>query len=384
MASQLPSSRNIESSSNSFADDSNVARGGFNVQTHSPFDAANLFPHQTPPRRSHSETSSSRPLYYAHREHDLPPLPQSEMSTEARRQSIMAIDRKRRLTASTYDSGRRRTTTGGFTSRDNRFHATPNRRPSQSQEGSRGNTEVREVIDLTGSSPTVEHSPLPPRPAQRRTSNSSRSYVLPRWQPDAEVSECPICHRQFTMWFRRHHCRKCGRVVCNDCSPHRITIPRQYIVEQPGYEGDFFHALSIDLTRSDDNDNGGYGASGGPTRRFNPALGGGEKVRLCNPCVPDPQPENQAFFEQTSQAQPQQSSNPPTLSSLPSSLSGIHQRQSFYGNRVQDQPPHPGTRVNLDTITNNEGSSSSPEAYTPPHRQHVMVGLLVLHSRFLR
>lgn len=32
-------------------------------------------------------------------------------------------------------------------------------------------------------------------------------FVLPRWQPDAEVTYCPICHTQFSIFIRKHHCR---------------------------------------------------------------------------------------------------------------------------------------------------------------------------------
>jgi len=31
--------------------------------------------------------------------------------------------------------------------------------------------------------------------------------ILPRWQPDAEVTYCPICHTQFSIFVRKHHCR---------------------------------------------------------------------------------------------------------------------------------------------------------------------------------
>jgi hypothetical protein len=68
--------------------------------------------------------------------------------------------------------------------------------------------------------------------------------------------------------------RKCGRVVCASCSPHRITIPRQFIVHPPS---DGYTAIDP----SDD-----VMTAFGPFR--NPALGGGEEVRVCNPCVPDP------------------------------------------------------------------------------------------------
>lgn len=45
---------------------------------------------------------------------------------------------------------------------------------------------------------------------QTRPSGSSRrpsEIVLPRWQPDAEVTICPICGTQFSVFIRKHHCR---------------------------------------------------------------------------------------------------------------------------------------------------------------------------------
>ncbi|KAL7927751.1 hypothetical protein ACQKWADRAFT_12431 [Trichoderma austrokoningii] len=100
------------------------------------------------------------------------------------------------------------------------------------------------------------------------------SVVLPRWQPDGEVTYCPICRTQFSIFVRKHHCRKCGRVVCNSCSPHRIIIPHQFIVRAPGSEVPLPPALFFDSS------GGGYVDMNG--------LSGGERVRLCNPCVPDP------------------------------------------------------------------------------------------------
>lgn len=94
-------------------------------------------------------------------------------------------------------------------------------------------------------------------------------FTPPRWQPDGEVSKCPVCQTDFHFFYRKHHCRKCGRVVCAACSPHRITIPRQYIVQPPN---------------GDDGEEFGPGAAMFGVRN----LGGGENVRVCNPCVPDP------------------------------------------------------------------------------------------------
>ena len=37
------------------------------------------------------------------------------------------------------------------------------------------------------------------------------------WQDDADVPRCPYCQQEFTPYtFRRHHCRTCGKVVCDD------------------------------------------------------------------------------------------------------------------------------------------------------------------------
>lgn len=76
--------------------------------------------------------------------------------------------------------------------------------------------------------------------------------------------------------------RKCGRVVCNSCSPHRIVIPHQYIVRPPG-EYPF-------LPSPQAGDEGGIADFS--------RVSGGERVRLCNPCVPDPNtapPQSQAL-----------------------------------------------------------------------------------------
>jgi len=38
------------------------------------------------------------------------------------------------------------------------------------------------------------------------------------WSEDALVPSCPECGNQFGLMRRRHHCRLCGHVLCNDCS----------------------------------------------------------------------------------------------------------------------------------------------------------------------
>jgi hypothetical protein len=39
------------------------------------------------------------------------------------------------------------------------------------------------------------------------------------WQSDKDVSECTCCKTEFGTFTRRHHCRMCGRVFCDECTP---------------------------------------------------------------------------------------------------------------------------------------------------------------------
>ncbi|XP_034940006.1 uncharacterized protein Sptz [Chelonus insularis] len=52
--------------------------------------------------------------------------------------------------------------------------------------------------------------------------------ILPRedWVPDEQAKECSCCKTViFSMFNRRHHCRRCGRVVCASCSAQKMKIP---------------------------------------------------------------------------------------------------------------------------------------------------------------
>lgn len=58
------------------------------------------------------------------------------------------------------------------------------------------------------------------RSAERERERQS-SVVLPRWQPDGEVTYCPICRTQFSIFVRKHHCRYV------DCSRSRPRAAEQ-------------------------------------------------------------------------------------------------------------------------------------------------------------
>jgi hypothetical protein len=57
------------------------------------------------------------------------------------------------------------------------------------------------------------------------TDQSKRdSQLAPVWVSDQDARTCELCSAHFTVFHRRHHCRICGKVVCNSCSTHRLKI----------------------------------------------------------------------------------------------------------------------------------------------------------------
>lgn len=48
--------------------------------------------------------------------------------------------------------------------------------------------------------------------------------IAPIWKPDINSSHCEICQAGFTLIFRRHHCRNCGKLVCDNCSAQRFHL----------------------------------------------------------------------------------------------------------------------------------------------------------------
>lgn len=222
--------------------------------------------------------------------------PVSRSQLAASRMAMMAADRKRRSSEHPGEFGGRRTS-GSLS-----FVHPPNRSRHNSSQDVSGQPSPKECSTSSArdvSSQRITDHPLPRRPSSDISHDRrSREITLPRWQPDIEVSKCPICNTAFSFWHRKHHCRKCGRVVCANCSPHRITIPRQFIVHPPEESQSTTTTANtrvdiVDLTGDSDADDGLQGTDERPQSsdyRIDPALGGGQEVRLCNPCVPDPNP----------------------------------------------------------------------------------------------
>nr|XP_023668444.1 FYVE, RhoGEF and PH domain-containing protein 6 isoform X2 [Paramormyrops kingsleyae] len=53
----------------------------------------------------------------------------------------------------------------------------------------------------------------------------------PIWIPDLRATMCMICTCEFTLTWRRHHCRACGKVVCQTCSSNKHYL--EYLKNRP-------------------------------------------------------------------------------------------------------------------------------------------------------
>ena len=43
------------------------------------------------------------------------------------------------------------------------------------------------------------------------------------WTEDSSVNSCHNCKDEFTLFFRKHHCRLCGKIFCYNCSNNYVN-----------------------------------------------------------------------------------------------------------------------------------------------------------------
>ncbi|KAG7281048.1 hypothetical protein CRUP_016680 [Coryphaenoides rupestris] len=63
-----------------------------------------------------------------------------------------------------------------------------------------------------------------------RASGAPVGSKAPIWIPDPRATMCMICTCEFTLAWRRHHCRACGKVVCQACSSNKHCL--EYLKNQ--------------------------------------------------------------------------------------------------------------------------------------------------------
>ena len=52
------------------------------------------------------------------------------------------------------------------------------------------------------------------------------------WVRDEVVESCKSCRVKFSLNVRKHHCRDCGGIFCNNCTRFETDIPRLHIKSQ--------------------------------------------------------------------------------------------------------------------------------------------------------
>ncbi|XP_064484118.1 zinc finger FYVE domain-containing protein 26-like isoform X2 [Ornithodoros turicata] len=83
--------------------------------------------------------------------------------------------------------------------------------------------------------PTSSSEPdttLPSSGTSASPQGQNETFVMPakppptnEWIPDENVARCMVCQEEhFGVFSRRHHCRRCGRVVCSSCSQQTMCV----------------------------------------------------------------------------------------------------------------------------------------------------------------
>eukprot|EP00794_Sanderia_malayensis_P006103 gene6103-6807_t len=57
-----------------------------------------------------------------------------------------------------------------------------------------------------------------------KTKSMKIGECAPVWVKDEDVTMCMLCAVRFSFLSRRHHCRSCGRIVCDNCSKYKARL----------------------------------------------------------------------------------------------------------------------------------------------------------------
>ncbi|XP_017793357.1 PREDICTED: zinc finger FYVE domain-containing protein 9-like isoform X2 [Habropoda laboriosa] len=80
--------------------------------------------------------------------------------------------------------------------------------------------DVNGTKEEQGSSPDILENSIP-------ESSSVLGKQPPFWVPDSDAASCMLCDVKFTVLKRRHHCRACGKVLCNKCCSMKYKLEYQ-------------------------------------------------------------------------------------------------------------------------------------------------------------
>ncbi|XP_047475313.1 rabenosyn-5-like [Penaeus chinensis] len=93
---------------------------------------------------------------------------------------------------------------------------------------------------------------IPNDPVKRKA--HERSIVM--WAEDKDVPLCPFCARTFNLARRRHHCRLCGGIMCDECSEF-LTFDYAKKLVSPVHQGNVNQMTTVATTSSSSSSSGG-------------------------------------------------------------------------------------------------------------------------------
>jgi hypothetical protein len=77
-------------------------------------------------------------------------------------------------------------------------------------------------------------SPKVMKNTRQKSQGSIDETLTIDWVSDKSTNSCVMCEKKFnTFKRRRHHCRQCGRVVCWQCSTHRLKLNGTHFENKP-------------------------------------------------------------------------------------------------------------------------------------------------------
>lgn len=89
---------------------------------------------------------------------------------------------------------------------------------------------IKELLEpLTKSTQSTAPAPAESQAVHTTAPTSSGPQKSPfswdNWQPDEAATKCANCTKAFSFVVRKHHCRNCGVIFCDNCTSHRLRLP---------------------------------------------------------------------------------------------------------------------------------------------------------------
>uniref|UniRef100_A0A915CYU8 FYVE-type domain-containing protein n=1 Tax=Ditylenchus dipsaci TaxID=166011 RepID=A0A915CYU8_9BILA len=82
-------------------------------------------------------------------------------------------------------------------------------------------------------------------PSDDETNRKGFERTIVSWSEDSDFLKCPACNAKFSLTKRKHHCRLCGKIMCQPCSQYltitsarKLVGPGSYMLGSPCRSGE--------------------------------------------------------------------------------------------------------------------------------------------------